>query len=127
MSRIVTLSADLEITMDQIPAPGYMRERWIDHSLDEVEGDTRRIEKLAADIGASGFDRSAPVVLLDMEDGDYAVVNGRHRILAARLAHKMGWGNGEIVALVLTEEEWEAMPAVGCLRRAEQIAVEMYA
>lgn len=127
MSRIVTLSANIKITMDQIPAPGFMREHWIDHSMDEAAGDVRRIEKLAEKIGAEGFDRAFPVVLLDMEDGDFAVINGRHRILAARLAHEVGQGNGEIVALILTEEEWEAMPACGDLRRAEYIALEMYA
>jgi hypothetical protein len=127
MSRIVTISANIEITMDQIAAPGFMRERWIDHSLDEAAGDTRRIEKLAEKIGAEGFDAAFPVVLLDMEDGDFAVVNGRHRILAARLAHENGWCGDEIKALIVTEEEWAAMPECGDLRRAEYLAIEMYA
>lgn len=113
-----TIDVHTEITSCQIPAPGYYRERWIDHDLDDAAADGERIKRLAWSI-ASGWDRSEPVMLLDLEDGDYAVINGRHRILAARLACEEIGGSSQMPVIIVTEEEWEQMPTFKNLDDAE--------
>lgn len=62
---------------------------WGQHSLDDGTVSEDVVGELTVDMRQSGYDDRAPVILAGYDDtkgADLRIVNGRHRVLAARAA-----------------------------------------